>query len=63
MTQKQFNSLNRGDIVMPRGDSNTYIVTANYGDRVTAVNSVDITNPNEWKLMIKVTSRELNRID
>jgi spermidine/putrescine-binding protein len=40
--------------VMVRNKSNpgkTYIVTANYGDRVTAVDTVDITNPEEWEIL------------
>lgn len=45
--------LQRGDIVQPHGDSRTFVVTANYGGRVTAVASVDMTNPTEWELVLK----------
>lgn len=40
-----------GDIIRHKGDSGGYIVTANYGDRVTAVRTVDVTNPDEWDKM------------
>lgn len=58
MTKKQFDSLDAGDIIRPSGPAiKSYVVTGNYGDRVTAVRTVDVTNPNEWDLMLKVTER------
>jgi hypothetical protein len=30
----------------------SYLVTGNYGGRVTAVGSVDVTNPPEWEVLI-----------
>lgn len=54
MTQEQFDGLQRGDIVCNVMTPEThYIVTANYGDRVTAVKTVDVTYPSEWVLKIK----------
>lgn len=43
--------LRTGDIVKSKFSGETYIVTANYGNRVTAVKTVDITHPNEWELI------------
>lgn len=40
--------LQRGDIVRHRSSGDSMVVTANYGNRVTAVRTVDITNPTEW---------------
>ena len=31
--------------------SRAYLVTANYGNRATAIGSVDITNPCEWLIL------------
>jgi len=49
----QFKSLRTGDIVSHKSkyDIGIYVVTANYGNRVTAVRTVDITNPYEWDLI------------
>lgn len=53
MTHEELQRLQPGDIVANLGHSSTlYIVTANYGNRVTAVKTVDITNPSEWSLML-----------
>lgn len=43
--------LEAGDIVKHKGDGPAYIVTANYGDRVTAVRTVDLTNAIEWEVL------------
>lgn len=53
MTTEEMKKLERGDIVLPFGDNRTFIVTANYGNHVTAVATVDITNPPEWELVLK----------
>ena len=61
MTEYEFMCLQTGDIVRQKstGDTledwlkNSYVVTANYGGRVTAVRTVDITNPGEWDLIAK----------
>lgn len=39
-------------------DSRTFVVTGNYGGRVTAVATVDITNPPEWKVVLKAEGRK-----
>lgn len=46
--------LKPGDIVRHVAGAESYVVTANYGDRVTAVRSVDITHPNEWQVLGRV---------
>lgn len=45
------NGLTRTDMVRHKSNPlKTYVVTTNYGERVTAVDTVDITNPNEWEV-------------
>jgi len=51
MSKDEFNSLRPGEQVEHLSGSGPYIVTANYGDRVTAVKTVDITNPCEWRII------------
>ncbi len=53
MTKKEFESLQPGDIVRGKSSFVSYIVTANYGNRVTAVHTADLTNPPEWDLVEK----------
>lgn len=55
MNQEEFQSLSTGDVVKGLLSGQTYIVTANYGDRVTAVQTVDITHSNEWELVLKAS--------
>lgn len=57
MNKEELYSLERGDIVSDSND-NRYIVTANYGGRVTAVKTVDITNPIEWNVILKSSYKE-----
>jgi hypothetical protein len=52
---KDFKGLQEGDIVKNQASSKKYIVTANYGDRVTAVATVDMTHPDEWDLVLKAS--------
>jgi hypothetical protein len=49
-------NLQPGDIVQSEQDGIAYIVTDNYGDRVTAIRSIDITNPVEWNLICKTNA-------
>jgi hypothetical protein len=53
MNKKEFYELKPGDMVKNVGsdDDRVFVVTANYGGRVTAVASVDLTNPPEWELV------------
>lgn len=48
---KRLSELAIGDIVIGKASAISYIVTANYGNRVTAVRSADITNPDEWMVI------------
>lgn len=49
LTSELMRGLQPGDIVALASSPNvTYMVTGNYGDHVTAVRSVDMTNPSEW---------------
>ena len=49
MTKTQFKKLKPGDLVRHvLSGSTAYVVTANYGERVTAVRTMDLTNPSEW---------------
>jgi hypothetical protein len=53
MNREEFYALKRGDIVKPIGGCETYVVSANYGERVTAATTIDITNPGNWMLVQK----------
>ena len=54
MDKKQFKALGTGDVVKHKiYRDKTFIVTSNYGNRVTAVQSVDLTNPCEWDIVAK----------
>ena len=61
MDKQTFKELERGDIVKRKGGSTSYVVNANYGNRVTAVNTVDMTNPDEWELVLKASYEKLCR--
>jgi hypothetical protein len=50
MKPEEMQNLKPGDVIRHKGDSNGYIVTANYLSRVTAVRTTDVTNPAEWDL-------------
>lgn len=52
MTQEQLNKLDVGDLVRNH-DGETFVVTANYGRRVTAVKTVDISSAIEWEIIRK----------
>ena len=45
---EHINGLKTGDIIYGRSSGLAYVVTGQYGDRATAVRSVDVTNPHEW---------------
>jgi len=45
-----FSDLKRGDIVRHKGTHQVFTVTANYGSRVTAAATADLTNPSEWEV-------------
>lgn len=53
MMPDKFWKLQPGDIVRHAESGESYMVTSNYGERVTAVRTVDLTNPHEWQLALK----------
>ncbi len=53
MTDDEMKNLRDGDVVAHKSGGDPCIVTGNYGDHVTAVRTVDITNPIEWELRSK----------
>lgn len=57
MTEEEFKKLDTGDIVRLHHDGASYVVTFNYGGHVTAVRTMDMTNPREWQLVSKVEKR------
>jgi hypothetical protein len=58
LTEEQFKQLQAGDVVKGKSSGNTFIVQANYGNRVTAVKIADMTDPAQWDLISKVTERK-----
>src|SRR5574343_852292 len=53
MQEKDFSALAPGDSIQHLLTKAIFIVTGNYGDRVTACATADATNPSEWKLVSK----------
>jgi hypothetical protein len=53
MTKEQLQMLHPGDIIQGKASRQLYIVTGNFGTRVTAVQTVDVTNPDEWELVME----------
>lgn len=53
MTVDELKNLKRGDIISHVSGGHALIVTGNYGNRVTAVRTVDVTNPIEWDVRFK----------
>ena len=43
--------LKTADVIQGRMSGQAYVVTGQYGDRATAVKTVDVMNPNEWLVM------------
>ena len=55
MKKDTFSQLGMGDVVRSKASKEAYTVTGNYGGRVTTVNTVDMTNPDEWDLVLCAT--------
>lgn len=56
MDKETFRALNRGDIIRHKTSSESHMVmTSNYRSRVTVVDVMDITNPDEWDLIYKAS--------
>jgi len=54
VTKEHMHTLIAGDCVRHKASGVSYIVTANYGERVTAVRTADITHPDEWEIVYEV---------
>lgn len=54
MTQEELRGLREGDCIQSELTGQNFLVTANYGDRVTAVQTVDVTHADEWRLVYTV---------
>ena len=55
MDKTTFSNLGLGDIVRHASGGPSLIVTQAFGDRATALRTVDITNPVEWELVAKAS--------
>lgn len=44
----RISDLQPGDLIRHKAGDRALVVTANYGSRVTAVCTFDVTNPSEW---------------
>lgn len=62
MTNDEMKELQPGDIVQSKPYGLGYVVTANDGNRVSAVRTADITNPTEWLLIRKSAQHSVQRI-
>ncbi len=43
--------LKRGMIIRSKASGKSFVIDANFGDRVTAITSMDITNIDEWEIV------------
>jgi hypothetical protein len=60
MNKTEFQALMPGDIVKSVMSCERFMVSSNYGDRATAVNTKDLTNPAEWELVAKANIQRMN---
>jgi hypothetical protein len=54
----KISDLKIGDIVHNSGSLNTYVVTAVFDDRATAVRTIDLTNLSEWRKVVREETYE-----
>lgn len=50
-----------GNLVRNRRSQNVYFIQANYGSRATGSSTCDITNPNEWEMLVQDKEDSSNR--
>jgi hypothetical protein len=50
--------LERGDIIRGKSTGIVYVVTGNYGNRVTAATTTDVTHAIEWEIFHQEDDRE-----
>jgi len=62
MTERKFVLLQMGDVIKHKGihGDRLFVVTGNHGGHVTAVASVNATNPAEWDLLISGGKKHAN---
>jgi hypothetical protein len=60
MTNEQFKSLRRGDVIRGCGSGTAFVVDAHYGDFVIAMKSMHVSNPSEWELCASKTKESQN---
>jgi|WetSurMetagenome_2_1015567.scaffolds.fasta_scaffold1234313_2 hypothetical protein len=58
MDRQTFCELHTGDLVVGRVTGEVYVVMSNYGNRATAVRTIDMTNPNDWELVNKANYKK-----
>lgn len=58
MKKETFKELQTGDVVRHKSSNTNYVIMEDFGDRKTAVRTVDLTNPDEWELVLKATFSE-----
>jgi len=58
MKIEHIKELKEGDKIHHVSDRDIlYTVTGNYGDHVTAVKTIDVTNPSEWEIVAQAAYR------
>ena len=57
MTREIMAALQPGDLIRHRESGEALVVTASYGNRVTAVRTYDVTNPGEWLVVRRDADR------
>lgn len=48
-TEKELFSLRRGDIIRSVASGNSYVIVYSTGRSMIGIDTVDITNPDEWE--------------
>ncbi len=64
MNKKQMANLKVGDIIQSKKDSKwAFIVSQNFGERLIAVRTIEITNPTDWELVVpNLVPRQLSHL-
>jgi hypothetical protein len=56
VTEADLHALREGDCIQSKLTGQTYLVTRNYGTRITAVCTVDVTHAEEWDVLYAVVA-------
>jgi hypothetical protein len=57
MTNEEFKHLREGDIVRAKASGISYVICVNYGRHVSAVRTIDITNPEDFDVIEKAAKK------